>query len=98
MLASFILTGSFLILLLTLQLGFAAETLEKTTVISPPSGTGDDQHTTANCPDGYLMIGCSLAPGSSFEFSDGLMYEGNGCRAYARGGRRVQVRIVLPNT
>ena len=63
-----------------------------TTRTSDWSGAWDDAHTTATCPDGYLMIGCSLAQGSSYWYSDGLTYEGNGCRGHAKGVGRVKVR------
>ena len=59
------------------------------------SGTGDDDHTTATCPNGYSMIVCSLAAGSTYQTSDGLTFETNGCRAHARGGKSVKVRMIL---
>ena len=89
------LTAALLLLILQSHICLAdaqAVTPNITTRTSDWSGAWDDAHTTATCPDGYLMIGCSLAQGSSYWYSDGLTYEGNGCRGHAKGVGRVKVR------
>ena len=63
------------------------------TVISEISGAVDDEYTTAQCPDGYLLVGCEIhgyAP-------DGLRIPSDGtqsCVAYnGIRGTGVEVRI-----
>ena len=63
------------------------------TVISERSGTDDDEFTTAQCPDGYLLVGCEIHGNAT----DGLRIPDNGtqsCVAYnGIRGTGVEVRI-----
>ena len=65
---------------LLLRVLLQAEDLYKT-VISEKSGTKDDEFTTAQCPEGYLLVGCEVQGA----FSDGLRVpddETQRCLAY----------------
>ena len=65
---------------LLLRVLLQADDLYKT-VISEKSGAEDDEFTTAQCPDGYLLVGCEVQGA----FSDGLKIpddETQRCLAY----------------